>query len=91
MDRCLCGSWKKTRLWGIVIIKKGCNYFFGADNHFDEPLLTPTGKSKAAEKIYTKSSEINYEDLRRWLEKSANIQWDYKNIVKRKGELIRLK
>ena len=30
-------------------------------------------------------------DLKRWLEKSIEIQWDYKNIVKRKGKLERLK
>jgi len=29
-------------------------------------------------------------DVGRWLEKSRQIQWDYKNIVKRKGELIRI-
>jgi hypothetical protein len=28
---------------------------------------------------------------RRWLKKSIAIQWDYKNIVKRKGKLERLK
>jgi DNA mismatch repair ATPase MutS len=35
--------------------------------------------------------EIQIEDLKRWLQKSRNIQWDYKNIVKRKGQLERLK
>jgi len=34
--------------------------------------------------------EINLKDLKRWLRKSAIIQWDYKNIVKRKGKLVRL-
>ena len=29
--------------------------------------------------------------LERWLQKSSAIQWDYKNIVKRKGKLERLK
>jgi hypothetical protein len=29
-------------------------------------------------------------DLRRWLEKARVIQWDYKNIVKRKGLLERV-
>jgi hypothetical protein len=32
-----------------------------------------------------------YKKLKRWLEKSEQIQWDYKNIVKRKGKLERLK
>jgi hypothetical protein len=35
--------------------------------------------------------EINQEDLKRWLKKSEDIQWDYKNLVKRKGVLERLK
>jgi len=34
--------------------------------------------------------EINLKDLKRWLRKSAIIQWDSKNIVKRKGKLVRL-
>jgi hypothetical protein len=29
--------------------------------------------------------------LKRWLAKSRDIQWDYKNIVKRKGKLERLR
>jgi hypothetical protein len=29
--------------------------------------------------------------LARWLAKARDIQWDYKNIVKRKGKLERLK
>ncbi|MBL8759582.1 MAG: DUF1801 domain-containing protein, partial [Phycisphaerae bacterium] len=32
----------------------------------------------------------NLKDLKRWLKKSVAIQWDYKNIVKRKGRLDRL-
>ncbi len=36
------------------------------------------------------SKQLDSDLLKRWLEKSANIQWDYKNIVKRKGVLERL-
>jgi hypothetical protein len=36
---------------------------------------------------YTNAEQINRDDLKRWLEKSKNIQWDYKNLIKRKGEL----
>ena len=35
--------------------------------------------------------EINVKDVKRWLKKASSIQWDYKNIVKRKGKLERLK
>ena len=72
---------------------KGCirlMFWSGAD--FDEPSLKPgTGKFKDASIRYTDSIEINAVDLKRWLEKSRLIQWDYKNIVKRKGRLERLK
>jgi hypothetical protein len=29
--------------------------------------------------------------MKRWITKSKAIQWDYKNLVKRKGKLERLK
>ena len=47
--------------------------------------------SKDASIIYTGAREINEEDLKRWLKKSKKIQWDCKNIVKRKGRLERLR
>jgi hypothetical protein len=40
---------------------------------------------KAAEARYTSVENVNTKDLKRWLKKSKDIQWDYKNIVKRKG------
>jgi hypothetical protein len=48
-------------------------------------------KFKDASIFYTTVEQINTEDLTRWLKKSNEIQWDYKNIVKRKGQLHRLK
>jgi len=47
-------------------------------------------KFKDASVFYNSAEEINTEDLHRWLKKSIEIQWDYKNIVKRKGVLIKL-
>lgn len=49
------------------------------------------GKYKAAEVRYTAVAQINIDDLARWLDKSKDIQWDYKNLVKRQGALERLK
>lgn len=70
---------------------KGCiRLLFWSGQSFDEPGLTNEGKFKAAEKRYTDVSEINSRDLKRWLKKAREIQWDYKNIVKRKGRLERL-
>lgn len=63
---------------------------FWSGQSFDEPGLTPEGKFKAAEARYTDVNEVNTKDLKRWLKKSKDIQWDYKNIVKRKGRLERL-
>lgn len=40
---------------------------------------------------YTAENQISAKDLKRWLAKSMEVQWDYQNIVKRKGRLERLK
>lgn len=65
-------------------------FWSGAD--FDEERLNiKGGKFKDASIFYNSVDEINSDDLKRWLEKSQNIRWDYKNIVKRKGILERLK
>jgi hypothetical protein len=40
---------------------------------------------------YTAVDQVDTGDLQRWLAKARNIQWDYKNIVRRKGRLERLK
>lgn len=59
---------------------------------FDEDTLKPgTGKFKDASVRYKSVEEIDLEDLERWLTKGRQIQWDYKNIYKRKGQLERLK
>lgn len=71
---------------------KGCvRLLFWSGQSFNESDLRAEGKFKAAEKRYTSADQINETDVVRWLEKSANIQWDYKNIVKRKGKLLPLK
>ena len=66
------------------------NLMFWSGQSFDEPTLKPEGSFKAAETRYTSADQINTDDLQRWLEKSEKIQWDYKNIVKRRGVLGRL-
>lgn len=71
---------------------KGCiRLLFWSGQSFDEPKLRPEGTFKAAECRYTDIRQVNPEDLARWLGKARDIQWDYKNIVKRKGVLERLK
>jgi len=64
---------------------------FWSGQSFDEPGLEAEGGFKTAAARYTSVDQIVAQDLRRWLEKSIEIQRDYKNIVKRKGRLVRLK
>lgn len=72
--------------------KAGIRLLFWSGADFEEENLSVRdGKFKDASVFYNNASEIRTEDLKRWLIKSSEIQWDYKNIVKRKGLLERLK
>ena len=64
---------------------------FWSGQSFDEKGLQKEGNFKAAEARYAAVNEVNTTDLKRWLKKSREIQWDYKNIVRRKGRLERIK
>lgn len=72
---------------------KGCIrlFFWSGASFGEEQLKINTGKFKDASIRYTSADQINRKNLKRWLGKSREIQWDYKNIVKRKGVLKRLK
>lgn len=72
--------------------KAGCQLMFWSGADFEEDNLEIRGsKFKDASIFFVTVEQINTKDLKRWLKKSKNIQWDYKNIVKRKGRLERLK
>ena len=75
---------------GYAKLKNRVQLLFWSGQSFDEPDLKPEGTFKAAEANYTSVNQINIEDLERWLSKAQAIQWDYKNIVKRRGELVRI-
>jgi len=92
--------WHRHPVWfldgnptvGYRKLKDGIRLMFWSGADFDEPDLKPgTGKFKDASIRYTDIKEINEIDLKRWLKKAKNIQWDYKNIYKRKGKLVKLK
>ncbi len=92
--------WHRHPVWflegnpivGYSKLKAGIQLMFWSGASFEEEGLKPgTRKFKDASKLYTSIDEINLEDLNRWIEKSKLIQWDYKNIYKRKGVLLRLK
>lgn len=72
--------------------KKGIRLMFWSGKSFNEEKLNVLGeKFQDASIFFNKISEINLEDLENWCDKSREIQWDYKNLVKRKGKLERLK
>lgn len=72
--------------------KAGIRLMFWSGADFAEPGLDVIGKKfKDASVFFNAAAEINKTALRRWLKKGREIQWDYKNIVRRKGKLERLK
>ncbi|MCC5859039.1 MAG: DUF1801 domain-containing protein [Ectothiorhodospiraceae bacterium] len=72
--------------------KPGIRLMFWSGADFSEPDLKVIGKKfKDASVFFNHVSEIQKSDLYRWLEKAREIQWDYKNITKRKGRLEKLK
>ena len=90
--------WHRHPVWfldgnpivGYHKLKDCVRLLFWSGQSFDEPGLDPEGTFKAAEARFTSHDQIAAKDLKRWLKKAVEIQWDYKNIVKRKGKLERL-
>ncbi|MBN8783629.1 MAG: DUF1801 domain-containing protein [Terrimonas ferruginea] len=91
--------WHRHPVWfldgnpvaGYSKLKDSVRLLFWSGQSFDEPGLQPEGTFKAAEARYTEKKQVDVELLRVWLAKARDIQWDYKNLVKRKGKLERLK
>jgi hypothetical protein len=75
---------------GYHKLKDSVRLLFWSGQSFEEENLKPEGKFKAAEIRFTSVEQIDKSDVIRWLQKSKSFQWDYKNIVKRKGKLERL-
>lgn len=71
--------------------KLGIRLMFWSGKSFEEQKLNVIGnKFQDASIFYNSVEEIDVVNLENWLRKSREIQWDYKNIVKRKGILVRL-
>jgi hypothetical protein len=91
--------WHRHPVWfldgnpvvGYSKLKDSVRLLFWSGQSFEEDGLQKEGSFKAAEARYTSADQVNTEDLKRWLQKAKEIQWDYKNIVRRKGVLERLK
>ena len=91
--------WHRHPVWfldgnpvvGYSKLKSCIRLLFWSGQSFEETGLQDEGSFKAAEARYTDAAQVDVEALRRWLGNARDIQWDYKNIVKRKGKLERLK
>jgi hypothetical protein len=102
IDRNLAGA--KSKIWhahpvwflegnpivGYNKLKNCIRLLFWSGQSFEEAELKPEGSFKAAGARYTAVDQVDAGSLKRWLIKAKKIQWDYKNIVKRKGKLERL-
>jgi hypothetical protein len=76
---------------GYSKLKGGVRLLFWSGRSFKEKGLKKEGTFKAAEARYTAVDEIDTSKLRRWLAEARVVQWDYKNLIRRKGRLERLK
>ena len=76
---------------GYSKLKDSVRLLFWSGQSFVSPGLQPEGKFKAAEARYLAADQVDTVTVQRWLADAREIQWDYKNIVRRKGRLERLK
>jgi hypothetical protein len=91
--------WHRHPVWflegnpivGYSKLKDCIRLLFWSGQSFRTKGLEKEGSFKAAEARFTSKDEVDVERLARWLAESREVQWDYKNIVQRKGRLERLK
>lgn len=76
---------------GYSKLKDGVRLLFWSGQSFPSPGLDPEGKFKAAEARFASVDQVEKVSLRRWLAECREVQWDYKNIVRRRGKLERLR
>lgn len=76
---------------GYSKLKNCVRLLFWSGQSFETEGLNKEGKFKAAEARYTSVEQVDTKLLGHWLSESRDIQWDYKNIVRRKGKLERIK
>lgn len=75
---------------GYSKLKGGVRLLFWSGQGFKEKGLAKEGTFKAAEARYATVDDVDTKKLARWLAESRDVQWDYKNIVRRKGRLRRI-
>jgi hypothetical protein len=76
---------------GYSKLKDCVRLLFWSGQSFATPGLVKEGTFKAAEARYRAVEQVDTDRLRQWLAESREIQWDYNNLVRRKGRLERLK
>ncbi len=76
---------------GYSKLKSCVRLLFWSGQSFKAKGLEQEGSFKAAEARYTAVDQIDTDRLQQWLAESREVQWDYKNLVRRKGKLERLK
>ena len=89
--------WQRHPVWfldgnpivGYSKLKDRVRLLFWSGQSFSADGLQPQGTFKAAEVRYSHVGDVDTADLQQWLEEARVIQWDYKNVVKRKGRLER--
>ena len=93
-----CKIWHAHPVWflnenpivGYHRLKEAIRILFWSGQSFDESLLKKEGSFMAAEMRFREAKDIPEQDLIRILGKARTIQWDYKNLIRRKGKLERL-
>lgn len=75
---------------GFSKLKNCVRLLFWSGQSFVEGGLAKEGSFQAAEARYTAVDQVDTKQLGRWLRDAREIQWDYKNLVRRKGKLERL-
>lgn len=90
--------WHRTPVWfddgnpltGFQLLKNGTvKLMFWSGASFKESGLTNEGGFKVASAVFADVSQMKPAVIKRWLKKAMKIQWDYKNIMKRRGLLLK--
>mgnify|MGYP001064571214 CR=1 FL=1 len=96
IDRDLTGAeskiWHAHPVWfldgnpivGYSKLKNCVRLLFWSGQSFKTPGLAPEGSFKAAEVRYTAKQQVDESTLKQWIAESKTIQWDYKNLMKKK-------
>lgn len=76
---------------GYSKLRDSVRLLFWSGQSFEEDGLDKEGSFKAAEARFTAASQVDKKKLKLWLTEARDVQWDYKNLIRRKGKLTRLK